>query len=79
MKQNTPTSQNGEQQVSEREVVALWLKHFNCEWNKERAEAQKNDFWKCLPKWGGGACNYGNYANQNEYMRLEKDVIIYEN
>ena len=64
--------------MSERECVALWLKHFNCEWRKERAEAQKNDFWKRLPKWGGGACNYGNYANQDQDIRLEKSVVICE-
>ena len=64
--------------MSERECVALWLKHFNYEWNKERAEEQKNDFWKRLPKWGGGECNCSDYANQNEYTRLERSLVINE-
>ena len=64
--------------MSERECVAMWLKCFNYEWNKERAEEQKNDFWKRLPKWSAGACNYGNYSNQDQDIRLEKSVVICE-
>tara|TARA_R100001377_G_scaffold37241_2_gene20724 strand:+ start:249 stop:443 length:195 start_codon:yes stop_codon:yes gene_type:complete len=64
--------------MSEREGAALWLKYFNGQWKKDRAESEKNDFWSRLPKWGGGACNYGNYANQDRDIRLERSLVINE-